>query len=357
MRGFGSDLTTLHWQGSLSEYVTALDWWGNGLAVASAAGEVALWKGAGSLQVLQGSSGKAVNGLEFSSDGRYLATGGEGEVRLWRMGKDPQLLDHLPLKSWVEHLAWHPTRPWLAFTVGKVVQVWDAAHREMLASLPFDNSSVLGLTWHPDGQQLTASGYQGIKVWGVKDWDEDPISIGIPSASLAIAWSPDGRYLASGNLDRTVTLMEWANPHPWGMRGFPGKVRQLAWSDPMHQDPLLVAVTGEALVVWEKDPQPTNPLQINWSPTPLEAHIDTVQTAAFQPGSRVLASGSADGSLCIWDPHHQLGQWIEDFDQGIPCLSWDPKGQWLAVGGEKGGIRVLAVKKPGSRGGGRGFGR
>lgn len=356
---FGAEWATLRWQGSLSEYVTALDWWGSTLAVASAAGQVALWKGAGSLQFLPDSSSKAVNALGFSADGRYLAAGGEGEVRLWQLGKDPRLFEHLPLNAWVEQLAWHPTRPWLAFTVGKGVQVWDADHREVLASLPFDNSSVLGLTWHPEGQLLTAGGYQGINVWDVKDWDEDPTHIRIPSASVAIAWSPDGRYLASGNLDRTVTLMEWGNPHPWGMRGFPGKVRHLAWSEPVRrgQDPRLVSVTGEALVVWEKDPQPQDPLRINWSPTPLEAHTDTVQTAAFRPGSLILASGSADGSLCIWDEQHQLGQWIDDLNQGIPCLGWDPKGQWLAVGGEQGDLHVWGVKQPGSRVRGRGFGR
>lgn len=48
---------------------------------------------------------------------------------------------------------------------------------------------------------------------------------------MAIAWSTDGKFIAEGNLDNTLTVVEWDCPaEPWVMRGFPGKVRQLAWS-------------------------------------------------------------------------------------------------------------------------------
>lgn len=322
------------------------------LAVTSAAGEMMLWQqDTQAWFPLMVVNDQALDCLGFSAEGRYLAAGGRGRVWIWDLSQPGLLIAELDLgRAWVDRLSWNPHSPQLALSVGKYVQVWDAVIRDIVVTLPFESSSVLDLTWRPDGQGLTVGGYQGVKIWNSRDWNEDPYVLEIPTAALAVSWSPEGRFLASGNLDRTIVLMEWGNPYPWVMRGFPGKVRQLIWSDQVTatQAPLLVALTGESLVVWEKEMEE----EMGWTAEPLSVHQGTVQAAAFLPGSFLMASAGADGYLCLWQKAGVLAQIMEGVEQGFSCLSWDPQGQLLAAGGAAGEVLIW---KRNLRG--QGFGR
>ncbi len=221
-----------HWQGSLSEYVTAVAWSPDGLlAASSAAGEVVVWQDR-SLVSLLPAGVTSIDCLAFSSDGKFLAAGGQdGKVRIWSMtspeirgirGISPDLiasLDNAP--SWVDQLAWSPTCNHLAFSLGRYVPIWDADSQTVITTLPFANSSVLDLAWRPNGESIAIAGNGGIKVWSTTDWNDDPYLIDMPSASIVTAWSGDSKYIASSNLDNTITVLEYGSPHPWVMGGFP----------------------------------------------------------------------------------------------------------------------------------------
>lgn len=243
---------------------------------------------------------------------------------------------------WIEHLCWHPTKPLVAFNVGHTTEVLNVATQSVVAKLDFENSSVLCLTWHPTNGQLMVGGYQGLKVWNSHNWKEDPLVVELDSASLAIAWSPDGRYLASGNLDRTITVLEWRDnepkPKPWVMSGFPGKVRLLDWSPllPTHSNPLLASVSVEGVVIWERN---INPL-IGWEGRILENHSQAVEAIAFQPHTKNLASAGADGLVSLWQNAQRLTHTFTDASQGFSCLCWHPQGQSLAAGGSQGELFI-----------------
>ncbi len=352
--GFGQQVLTPHWQGCLSDYVTGLAWSPDSqiLAITTSAGEMMLWQRESlSVLPLMVVKDQTLDCLGFSTEGQYLAAGGQGRIWIWDLSQPGLLAAELNLGNvWVDRLSWHPYSPQLAFSVGKYVQVWNAITQDIEVTLPFEASSVLDLTWHPHGHGLTVAGYQGVKIWNVADWDEDPYVIEIPSATLAVSWSPEGRFLASGNLDRTIILTEWGNPDPWAMTGFPGKVRQLIWSDQLTsaQAPLLVALAAENLVVWHKEQSEA----AGWVAEPLSVHEATVRAAAFQPGSFLLASAGSDGCLYLWTKVGVLGQMLEGVEQGFSCLSWDPQGHFLAAGGEAGEILIWTQTSSG-----KGFGR
>jgi len=332
------------WQGCLSDYITAISWSPDGryLAASSAAGEVSLFA-TPSFQAtsLQPDTGQSVDCLAFSHDGQFLAIAGQaGQVKIWSLLSDvPELITTLEnLGVWVDRLCWNPTRPELAFSLGKYVQVWDAATRGVITTLDFAASTVLDLNWRRDGKFLGLAGYQGARVWNAEDWNAEEEALEIPSATVALAWSPNSQFIAKGNLDNTLTMVEWGNPAPWVMRGFPGKVRQLAWSEVPSRSgvPLLASCSGAMVAVWERDLDE----QVGWGNRILANHEATVQAIAFQPGSQLLASVAEDGWVALWHQGTRLLQALNGAQNGFSCLSWHPQGRQLAAAGVDGELLI-----------------
>ncbi|MFH7030615.1 MAG: WD40 repeat domain-containing protein [Heteroscytonema crispum UTEX LB 1556] len=327
-----------HSSGTLSDYVTAIAWSPDGttLAGASAAGEVALWEN-GSIEILQAGSGESVDCIAFSRNGQFLAVGGQdGRVKIWRETELITTLENAP--AWVDRLAWNPTNNQLAFSLGRYVQIWDADSNKIVATLNFENSSVLGIDWRNDGNFLAISGYKAVKVWNSQDWDEEPWVMDMPTVSVAMGWSPDGKYIAAGNMDLSVTVWEWNNPDPWIMRGFPGKIRKLAWSDINTEigAPLLASSSVEGIVVWQKSADES----LGWEARVLTNHVGIIQAIAFAPKSFLLASAASDGWLCLWNKANRVSQVLTGVATGFSCLAWHPQGTMLAAGGESGEIFI-----------------
>jgi WD40 repeat protein len=341
----GKVLFQPQWRGNLSEYVTAIAWSPEGLlAASSAAGELVLWQD-GSLVSLLPASFASIDCLAFSSDGKFLAAGGQdGKVRVWQILSNSFLenranligiLDNKP--KWVDKLSWSPTCNQLAFSLGRYVQIWDADTQTIVTTLPFTNSSVLDLAWRPNGENIAIAGDGRVKVWDTKDWDDDPYLIDLPSAGIVTAWSTDSKYIASGNLDNTITVLEYGSLHPWVMRGFPGKISNLAWSQPLSNNaPLLAASSIEGIAVWKKESED----QDGWNASVLTLHNSRIQALAFHPHSLLLASAANDGWLGLWTKAKQVGQILEGAPGGFSCLAWDREGKQLAAGGQNGELII-----------------
>jgi WD40 repeat protein len=335
------------WRSELSDYVTAIAWSPDGktLATSSAAGEVVIYRGPSfESSRLQSTQAASINCCVFSHDGQFLAVGGQtGQIQIWCIQAETTLVATIPdIADWVDRMAWSPTDNLLAFSRGRYVQVWDPADDEIVVTLDFEASSVLDLAWHPDGTMLAVGGYQGIKIWSVNHWDRDPYVLPIASASLALAWSPDGNYIASGNMDRTLMVLEWGSMAPWRMDGFPGKVSHLAWSYPATRGTVVLAAASvEAIVVWAR--QENSEL---WDDHLLE-HRGNVRALDFQPATELLASAAADQEINLWSRGKNLALELNGADGGFSCLAWDPKGDRLAAGGPQGELRVWAQTRLG----------
>ncbi len=350
----GKVLFQQQWQGSLSEYVTAVAWSPNGLlAASSAAGEVVLWQDDNLVSLLPAGVA-SIDCLAFSSDGKFLAAGGQdGKVRVWSIldsslsqGGGIYNLDNAP--SWVDQLAWSPACNHLAFSLGRYVQIWDADSQAVITTLPFANSSILDLAWRPNGESIAIAGNGGVKVWSTKDWDDDPYLIDMPSASIVTAWSGDSKYIASGNLDNTITVLEYGSPHPWVMRGFPGKISNLTWSQRGSSNaPLLAASSVEGIAVWKKEADDKD----GWNANVLTLHDSKIQALEFHPHSLLLASAADDGWLGLWTKAKQVGQILEGASGGFSCVAWSQDGKQLAAGGQDGELIIWSKSKRG-----KGFG-
>ncbi|NJL37680.1 MAG: WD40 repeat domain-containing protein [Leptolyngbyaceae cyanobacterium SM1_4_3] len=170
-----------------------------------------------------------------------------------------------------------------AFNRGKTVQIWDADQAEAVTSLA-SIASPQDICWSPDGKHLAIAIKGNIHIWNAHNWNERLYQWELTSPASAIVWSSDGNHLASTIHDHSIGVLDWSkaqhlqrepmneNDLPTLMRGFPGKIRPLAWADlPPSADlpPILAAATREMVTMWIQSPE-------DWDSWLLDLHGDNV---------------------------------------------------------------------------------
>ncbi|MDR9404549.1 MAG: hypothetical protein RI580_14030 [Halothece sp. Uz-M2-17] len=336
-------------QTQLSDYISAIAWSPENhyFAACSAVGELIVSQPHASPVSLQQAKGISLSAIDFSAQGKFLAAAGQvGTLKIWDLEQsEPKLiLNEEYASTWIDTLQWHPQKPLLAYAVGRDVYVIDPISGTVCAKFPFQNSSVLSLAWHPKEDYLAVSGHGGVKVWDFSQPDTPPQKIAVPGASLTIAWSQNGSYLASGNLDRTLTLSEWQNPPPWLMQGFPGKVRNLSWSS-TDSSPLLAAACSDGITVWERQRGSDQ-----WDNSILEYHQGFVRAICFHPQKSLLASAGEDGIIVLWKQGKKPIQTLKSPSGGFSCLTWQLTGHYLAAGTSSGDILIWEFLKQKKKG-------
>jgi WD40 repeat protein len=173
---------------------------------------------------------------------------------------------------------------------------------------------------------------------------DPPLRSPLASAGLALAFSGQGHHLACGMLDRSLLVWpEGCHGEPWLFRGFPAKVRQLAWSDPQRGlAPLLASAAADAVILWTQ----VNHGAKGWHPEPLLWHGRRVNALAFAPRSTLLASASSDGNVALWDGRGRMLQPLEGQGSGFNVLAWRPDGRHLAGGDASGRWWLWPVDVP-----------
>ena len=74
-------------------------------------------------------------------------------------------------------------------------------------------------------------------------------------------------------------------------------------------------------------------------------HTRGVLGLAFKPNSRLLAGGSRDATICIWDYwkgllHPQRKRTLEGHTDRVYSVAWSPDGEVLASGSDDGTVRL-----------------
>jgi WD40 repeat protein len=263
-----------------------------------------------------------VLGVSISPDGsRFVTCGQEPNAKMW--SRAGELLRELPGggAAWVEHVAWAPVGGRVALAAGRKVRIWTADGEPLLETEPLE-STVSGLAFRADGTGLAASCYGGVHILpfvpGAK-----VRKLGWKGSIISLAWSPDAKVIACGSQDSSVHFWRLASGKDSQMSGYPFKPKALAWDS----ESKLLATSGDATVtVWDfrgKGPEGTRPIQ-------LESHKGVCTRLAFSPRQGVLASGSQDTSVLLWEPRRgtkPIGfAFLED---EVTALVWHPEHRGL----------------------------
>ncbi len=167
---------------------------------------------------------------------------------------------------------------------------------------------------------------------------------------VRIAWSPDGRKIASGSTDHTIHIWDvvTGSPHKI-LKGEFGNVYGLAWSPDSQL--LATSTDDDTIRVWDVTTgrlyqtlkgRSYEMIQISTTLFGLGlGHSGWVRSLAWSPDGKVLASGSRDTTIQLWDV--ETGMPRQDFKghaKEIYCLAWSPDGQTLASGAGDKSIRL-----------------
>ena len=320
---------------------------GNWLATASAENAVQVWDLRQNClsRTLTGHTG-AVNCVAFSPDARLLATAGQdGALKFWNT-TSWQVTTQLLSRPYPYQVAFSPTGPLLAYSVGGTVnlskgwvRLWNHAKGRRVHTWTNAGSR---FAFSPDGKKLVTGSQDGLALWdtasGRNLWNGSRFF-----SALSIAVSPEGSKFAACNFQGDVALFDMDNPdQSVTLRGQAARSRGVAFSP---DGAYLAAASGDQTIrVWNTA---TSWERTNASPRTFWGHGSGVRCVAFSPDGRFLASGDKDGVVLLWDfkarsPASLITNVPVTYTNAPPVFSRD--SGWMAAASAFDGVAVWDIR-------------
>jgi WD40 repeat protein len=151
--------------------------------------------------------------LAFAPDGKRLAScSWDHTIAVWDVGTG-QLAYRMPRQPGpLESIAYSPDGRWLATgSTGGILRLWDPASGRLARTLLAQGPIVFALTFSPDSRYLATTGpMQSLRVWEVASGKEIlALEKGHRAEIICAGFSPDGKLLASGGWDASAVVWDW----------------------------------------------------------------------------------------------------------------------------------------------------
>lgn len=271
----------------------------------------------------------------WSPDGTRIASGGGGDnsVRVWDATTGQSLLVCKGHADNVWSIAWSPDGTRIASGAtnpDNTVRIWDAATGKSSHVCKGHTYGVYSVVWSPDSRRLASAGGK-VRVW---DTFSGKLLYTHENSSSNVAWSSSGKYLASSSGYDLKVLDASNGKSILTCIGHTNNIESIAWSPTAKQ--IASVSSDETLRVW--DAITGNPLLV------CKGHTHIVGSIAWIPNGKLLASASYDNTVRIWDA--VTGQCLYVYEQHtgkVNSVAWSPDGTRIASASWDGTVRVWSV--------------
>src|SRR5262249_48508182 len=294
-------------------------------------------------------AGREVGALTYSPDGTTLASGSDdGTITLWD-AKTGTKQRQLQAPGGVRSLArstdgarraagggpqgwWNKQPNSEPFLIVSETRTGKESYR-----LPTDRDSVVSLAYTADGKTLAAGLGGAIRLWDAATGKEiaHPPD-GHQNSVLAVDISPDGKTAATAGGDGVIILWDLSTgQEKQRFRGHRGEVRSLNFAP--GGKALISAGADQTFRVWDV----TSGKEIRRLDWNLKGRISSTATSA---DGRLVAAGDGDsGDVLVWDLRSGGQKFVFTFDKNestLKCLAFSPDGKLLAAGTSDGPLYV-----------------
>ena len=285
-----------------------------------------------------------VRTLAFSPDGQVLASGGlDNTIRLWNphTGQTLAILNH---PKTVSAVAFSPDGNTLASACqDHKVYLWNVRTRRLTKTLVGHEDQVYAVAYSRTGKLASGGRDNTVRLWNTQT-GQHQILRRHTDWVLSVAFSPIG-WLASAGRDKEVIVWYDDPNNPFFVHGPYDTYNR-------HTDFVTSVVFGDdsrftlggELVTGSRDHSvkmtltPEGPTSFSYLYTEHAGHVNSVAISV----DKIIASGSADGTVRLWDGTADslgsiatLGSGNSD---GVRAVAFSPDGLRLASGDESGNV-------------------
>ena len=274
---------------------------GKTLACQTRDGEIELWDVASkTLRTTLGAKlDSKIHQLAFSSDSkRVVGANRNGEIRVWDVNTGDELLSFTTGHTGgTGALAFSPDSSILAGGQGKTIQLWNARTLTQLSNR-IDTNGYTAFVFSPDGNTVTS-----VKGFTFTKRTRDAFVKESVLGTLSFWDTRTGSRLTEFPVES----------HKGEAPELPGKISSSMSTGGMGNNIVVFSKNGHMLatalnsdratkssrftvLLWEVWEDPRRQSQLT-----LKGHTDTINTLTFTPNGKMLASGSDDGTIRLWD--------------------------------------------------------